>query len=158
MIDSRCVQELILKLTQKFPEITLTIFGEVVVPITLLQDQKNIEWRGKVTYQVLPALIADQDLFILPYHVNEFTQTINPLKLKEYMSTNKPVLATSLHEIKKFQDYLWVAHSHEEFLNYVDDWFHHRSCYDYTKTKNYLLRFETWQSKAQQLRVFLKGK
>ena len=46
---------------------------------------------------------------LLPYVLDETTRSINPLKLKEYLATGKPVVATPLPEAVRLGEYLIVA-------------------------------------------------
>ena len=51
-----------------------------------------------VPYAELPALVHGLDALFIPYLVNNFTDSISPLKLKEYLATGKPVITTPMAE------------------------------------------------------------
>ena len=69
----------------------------------------NLRFPGPVPYADLPGHVAHFDLCILPYVVDDSTRNINPLKLKEYLATGKPVIATPLPEAVRLAEYLTLA-------------------------------------------------
>lgn len=44
----------------------------------------------------------------------------NPIKLREYLATGKPVVSVSTPEIDKYAEVVEIAHSREEFLAKLD--------------------------------------
>ncbi len=44
----------------------------------------------------------------------------NPLKLREYLATGKPVISTWTPEVEKFSDVVQIAKSHAEFLECIE--------------------------------------
>jgi hypothetical protein len=61
-----------------------------------LQEHPSIHWRGAVPYAELPALAAGADVLVMPYADLAVTRAMQPLKLKEYLATGLPVVATPL--------------------------------------------------------------
>jgi glycosyltransferase involved in cell wall biosynthesis len=54
-----------------------------------------------VSYDNLPAWLAAADVLLLPYARGRLTDTIQPLKLKEYLATGRPIAATDLPEVRR---------------------------------------------------------
>lgn len=97
------------------PQATFVILGPVVDrDPDEFRDVPNIRFMGAVPYSSLPGHVGHFDLCILPYVVGESTCSINPLKLKEYLATGKPVIVTPLPEALRLAEYLTVA-GPEEF-------------------------------------------
>ena len=74
-------------------------------------DIPNLRFLPPSSYRDLPAQVAHFDVCILPYVVDRTTRNINPLKLKEYLATGKPVVATPLPEAVRLEAYLTLAPS-----------------------------------------------
>lgn len=72
-------------------------------------DVPNLRFPGAVPYPDLPKHVPHFDLCVLPYVVDESTRNINPLKLKEYLATGKPVIASPLPETIRLAEYLTLA-------------------------------------------------
>ncbi|MCB0450941.1 MAG: hypothetical protein KDC97_12560, partial [Confluentibacter sp.] len=84
--------------------------------------------------------------------VNDFTDSISPLKLKEYLITGKPVVTTPLAEAKPFAQYMIIATTVEEWRKALVT---SLSIDQLTRQKSIVkvMEHESWKKKAQ---VFLK--
>ncbi len=97
------------------PRATFVILGPVVDRDPAeFRDVPNIRFMGAVPYSDLPGHVGHFDLCILPYVIGESTYSINPLKLKEYLATGKPVIVSPLPEAIRLAEYLTLA-GPEEF-------------------------------------------
>ena len=56
---------------------------------------------GKQPYQSIPEFIAASDICILPSFNNDIMNDIVPIKMYEYMSMSKPVIATELPGVQR---------------------------------------------------------
>ncbi len=55
----------------------------------------------------------------MPFALNEATEYINPTKALEYMAAGRPVVSTTLDEVKaNFKSVARIAKSHDEFIEY----------------------------------------
>ncbi len=54
----------------------------------------NVEIRPAVHYESVPEVIRGFDVCILPHLCTPFTESLNPIKLWEYLASGKPVAAT----------------------------------------------------------------
>lgn len=67
----------------------------------------NVELREPVHYRDVPKVIAEFDVCILPHHCTPFTESLNPIKLWEYLASGKPVAATP---VAGFREMAHVCH------------------------------------------------
>ena len=149
LIDERCDQKLIAFLAHSLPDCLFTIIGEVTVADTFfLKKHSNVCFERRVSYEALPAKIKDQDYFILPYHINELTNNINPLKIKEYLATGRPVISTPLPEVVKLAKFLYVAGNQNDFVKIIKGLMSGEFIYSSSPTLQYLEDHETWKAKA----------
>lgn len=120
LIDERVDLHLLFGLARRLSGVEFHFIGDVVVDVSSLSQQTNIVWHGKIPYPELPKAIQDVSVFILPYHVNALTRYINPLKIKEYLATGRPVVATELVELELFKDHLFLAKNREDFFRLLE--------------------------------------
>jgi len=152
LFDERSDQELILQVARKLPEISFVITGNVVVDVSKLEKQENIFFTGSVSYEELPAIIAGWEACMLPYVLNELTESISPLKLKEYLATGKAILSTSLPEVTKIDPNIYILDDPEEWVAFL---------MNYRARKNFkameYFENESWNKKAEEIIEILKG-
>jgi glycosyltransferase involved in cell wall biosynthesis len=147
LIDQRCDQELLAQIARSFPQARVKIIGHVAVETTAL-SMPNIEFVGMVPYESLPQHLAEVDVLVLPYKLDELTQTINPLKLKEYLATGRPVVSTPLLEVQRVSQYLWPVEGAQEFIEVIERLLSGDLVHDPAPVWDYLNSGETWRSKA----------
>lgn len=75
----------------------------------------GIRWQGRVPYGELPGLAALADVLVMPYADLPVTRAMQPLKLKEYLATGLPVVATPLPENRAWSDAMDLAADPGEF-------------------------------------------
>lgn len=117
-------ENLILKISKKFPEDKIYFIGPILKKFNKLQKRKNIIFLGEIKHKLVPRFLKNFHIGILPYKVNLFTKSINPLKVYEYVSSGLPVISTNLPNVVRLgKDYpninLLKAKSDENFLNHI---------------------------------------
>ncbi|MGH9905836.1 MAG: hypothetical protein ACRD8U_09685, partial [Pyrinomonadaceae bacterium] len=115
LIDQRTDQGLIAGIASRMLHFSFVMTGPIATDVASLQACSNIHFTGPVAYGKLPALIKGLAVLFIPYVVNDFTDSISPLKLKEYLVTGKPVIATPMAEAISRRQYVSIASS-------VDEW------------------------------------
>lgn len=107
--DARTDAAILKDLSARFPSASIVVLGPVDRDLGEFSACANIHFPGPVPYRDLPDHIAAFDVLILPYLLDASTVNINPLKLKEYLATGKPVISTRLPEAVKLGEYLLLA-------------------------------------------------
>lgn len=151
LFDERTDQSLLLQIVKEISFCELNIIGDVVCDTTKLNNNIRIKFHGKVSYKELPFAIKPMDIFLLPYKKNQLTNNINPLKLKEYLSTGRPVIAIDLPEVVKMKEYLYLAQDASEFIKIINNISNNSIKLNPEKTLQYVQANETWISKTKLL-------
>jgi glycosyltransferase involved in cell wall biosynthesis len=102
------------------PQYTLLLIGYCSVDVTKLAGLPNVVLAGPVPYEDLPAWASVFDVAILPYLRNRQVINSNPLKLREYLATGRPVVAVRAPAIEEFADVVAIADSPDEFILAID--------------------------------------
>jgi len=79
----------------------LEIYG---ILSTRLRRELEENYKGLVSQDQLYQIARQADLGLLPYLDSEFTRTIDPVKMYEYVALGLPVLATPLQSLTDFRD------------------------------------------------------
>lgn len=56
----------------------------------------NLHYIGPAPQRELPAMLRNASAGLIPYHLNDYTASVSPLKLYEYLAAGLPVVATPL--------------------------------------------------------------
>ena len=90
---------LIERLIELMPEATFVFVGPQVEQQASSLRRPNVHLLGRREHRELPGYIDGFDVCLIPYRLSQFTQTVWPTKLHEYLARGKPVVATSLPEV-----------------------------------------------------------
>ena len=148
LIDSHLDVEIIRGLLDRRLDWTVLLIGTKRIDLGMLEARPNFRWLPAVSYAELPHYASAFDVAIIPYVVNRHTNTANPLKLREYLATGKPVVTTAMAEVYRFREHLRIATGPEEFAAQVDEAL--SDPVDST-ARQACLRGETWADKAWML-------
>ncbi len=108
--------ELIAWLARARPHWSFLLVGHVAADAGELAALPNVHLAGAQPYASLPSWAKAFDAAIIPYRLNRQVANANPLKLREYLATGKPVVSVRNAEIEKFEGLVRIADTRETFL------------------------------------------
>ena len=94
---------------------TIVLAGPDQNPDPELGRLPHVVSPGPVRFQQLPALAREAAVLVMPYIDAPVTRAIQPLKLKEYLATGKPVVARDLPANREWADALDLVATPAEF-------------------------------------------
>jgi GT2 family glycosyltransferase len=104
------------KAATRHPDWSFVLIGHTTaVDLRNLRKLRNVHLLGEKSYQELPAYLAGFDIATIPFRRIPLTEATNPVKVFEYLSAGKPVVATSLPELLPHEDLLYLYSTAEEF-------------------------------------------
>ncbi|RYD15816.1 MAG: glycosyltransferase family 1 protein [Lysobacteraceae bacterium] len=112
--------ELLEWLARARPLWTFLLVGHVAADTGALAGLPNVHLAGAQPYASLPGWAKAFDVAIIPYRLNRQVANANPLKLREYLATGKPVVSVRNAEIEKFARWVRIADDREEFLAAIE--------------------------------------
>lgn len=68
----------------------------LVAPLQTLPNTSFLGWRD---FDALPSFLKGFDVAIMPYQVSDWTHTINPNKMWQYMAAGVPIVSTPIREV-----------------------------------------------------------
>ena len=100
VIDERLDLELVAGLADARPDWQIVMAGPVAkIDPAELPQRPNLHWIGMQRYEALPYLLAEWDVCLLPFALNESTRFISPTKTLEYLAGGKPAVSTPIHDV-----------------------------------------------------------
>jgi len=76
----------------------------------------NVHYLGIRPHAQVRSYLAALDVCLLPHHVTPFTNSLDPLKLYEYLAAGRPVIATPVRNAPDLAQHFAVAATAEEFV------------------------------------------
>lgn len=98
---------------------TLVFAGPESDPDPALGQCRRLVRLGSLPFEQLPALAHEAAVLIMPYADLPVTRAMQPLKLKEYLATGKPVVVRALPATREWADCLDVADTAEAFAQTI---------------------------------------
>lgn len=82
-----------------------------------LLNQKNVIYGGELNRNQIPSVIEKFDVCMIPYDISyEFNRYSYPMKLFEYFYMGKPVISTSIEELKHYRKYVKISTSPQKWV------------------------------------------
>lgn len=124
IVQKRVDFDLLKKIALIFPKYDFVFVGDVWPDAgsEIVSDLSNVHFLGRVSYSELPAVLRRFSVGMIPHKVDEFTDSMNPLKLYEYLAAGLPVLSTPVAGVGDFVDQVTIGgfSEWERFLNQID--------------------------------------
>jgi teichuronic acid biosynthesis glycosyltransferase TuaH len=87
----------------------------------LLSDTGRIIFQPSVPYLDIPRWMVAFDVCIVPHLVNSFTESLNPIKLWEYMAAGLPIISTKVAGFRDYSELIAMAGNASAFAAAVAD-------------------------------------
>ena len=124
-----------------------------------LKKIKNVRWLPPVPFNDLPFVMKDWACAWIPFQVSALTESVNPLKIREYLAAGLASHCTSLPEVYAMKNCpgVFISDSPQEIEEWMESCFHCDS-----REKRIKIRAgvtdESWTNRVIQLqRVITQG-
>jgi glycosyltransferase involved in cell wall biosynthesis len=119
----------------------------------------NVFILGTKKYRHVPAYVNIFDVGIIPFKSGAISDSIDPVKLYEYFSLGKPVVATGMEQLKKFDDgrLLRIAEGPDEFVDAILGFLKHDT-QAWRESRREIARDNSWLSKATLIMTSIERK
>jgi teichuronic acid biosynthesis glycosyltransferase TuaH len=110
---------LIASVAKAYPLATIAMVGPNLLDQSeqqKLDGFSNVVFTGAQPYADLPDIMRAFDVCMVPHLVTPFTESLNPIKLWEYLAAGKPVVSTNVAGFRDFMDMLFVVDNVDEFV------------------------------------------
>ena len=112
--------DLLAYLVESRPSWTFLFVGLIAADVSRLRRYSNVIFAGPQPYENLPHWAAAFDVAIYAHQVNRQTRHSNPLKLREYLATGKPVVSVITPETVTFTEVVYLAETPEAYLAAIE--------------------------------------
>ena len=112
--------DLVLQLARAHPSGSVVLVGPQNWTDDSLREaiakQPNLHAPGPVPYARIPEIMARFDVCIVPHRRSEFVESLNPIKLWEYLACGKPIAAMDVAGFRDFPHLVRLANDARGFI------------------------------------------
>lgn len=112
------------------PDWHIVIVGPQLADGPSAWQEANVHLLGAKSHEEIPRYIAGFDVCLIPYVLSDYTQTVYPTKLTEYLILGKPVVSTPLPEVLAFNQRHGAVVAIGNTLEVFEDRIRHALCED----------------------------
>lgn len=112
MLDGRRLHtRMLAELARRHPEWNIVLVGRCMPNLdrSPLEALPNVHFLGMKPVEAIPGYCKAFDVCMIPYMLNDFTRSIMPLKIAEYLATGKPVVSTPLPAATELRDVIRIG-------------------------------------------------
>lgn len=117
-------QDLLAAAAASLPDMTFALVGPAQVDVSRLEACPNVHLLGQRPHSEVPAYVQGFDVGLVPYRIADYTANVYPAKMNEYLAMGKPVVATDLPEVHRFNrdhgDVIAVGKTAQEFAAAIE--------------------------------------
>jgi len=156
VVDRRMNASWVQRLASDLQRGTVLLVGPRDRPEAGLLCHPRVAHIPPLEFQRLPELGALADVLMMPYADLPVTRAMQPLKLKEYLATGKPVVGSRLPALSEWEDCLDIADSAEAFVHLVQSRLQGGVPSRQIQARQ-RLESESWSAKAVQFERWVLG-
>lgn len=152
-LDKRNDIQLLCSVLENNRDKTLVIVGLISLKEEVLQqlrDFQNILFVAPKPIAALPAFLYHSDCAIIPFKINELTNSIYPLKINEYLAMGIPVVSTCFSEdIMQFNHVISLTEDPNIFCDLINSEINNDNQERRMERKN-AAKNNTWERRVEQ--------
>ncbi len=166
-INIRIDYTLLYKVAKQNPYLNFVLVGplqgskpqlrtKVMPGLHKLKSLKNVDIYGELTKDQIGSAIKAFDICMIPYDISmAFNKYCYPMKLFEYFFFGKPVISTSIEELKYFPHLVKIGDNENEWTHHLNEILSKGWPKAKKDSQIRLCRENTWQKKIEAISVVL---
>lgn len=137
-------------LARERPQWSFVLVGPVKTRVRDLRRRPNVTLTGERPHEEIAAYLAAFDVAIIPYRVTPATTAASPVKLREYLAADLPVVSVDVPEVQPFVPPVRVASEPAAFLGQIE------AALAEGRSRRESVRAESWDDRADQIAAILQ--
>jgi glycosyltransferase involved in cell wall biosynthesis len=105
----------------QLPQYSFIIIGPQRTNLAILKDLPNVHVMGARPYKDIPHYMKFCDVGIMPFKKTALTDTVNPIKIFEYLAAGLPAVAPRLSELESLKSPTLLTDTPDEFVTALQE-------------------------------------
>jgi len=159
VINDKIDLALLRRVAAAFPHGTLLLVGPVALRAHAGQwsdlQRPNVRVLGQQPATMVPHFMKGCDVALMPYRLNAWTESINPLKMYEYLACGLPVVSTPIPAAQTFASALYVAPA-DSFVTAIRQALAEDTPAKHARRRE-LVRPHSWDNRVEEISRYLQA-
>jgi glycosyltransferase involved in cell wall biosynthesis len=112
--------ELLAAVAEQRQDMSFVLIGQANTSLARLSGLSNVYFLGTRMPEQLSGYLQHADVGLIPFVRSRMTESINPLKMYEYLACGLPVVSTDLAEIRAMAAPVYLASDAPAYLDALD--------------------------------------
>lgn len=160
-IQDRVDFDLVEKCLRTYPNNTFVFLGPIYSQNKKIEQLKrtydNIVFKGDIHYNDLAVNMKEFDIAIIPHKVDEFTNSMNPLKIYEYLASGKPIVSTCVAGSDSLSPFIFSARSSNDFVKKLGYLINNQNEYNPSDVISSISSECSWESRTSEILKLIKN-
>ena len=101
--------DLVARCAREMPDWSFVMVGPSNVDLSAYESVPNLHFTGRCEHELVPHYIQRFDVALMPFARNSVVDSVNPLKMYEYLAVGTPVVTVPMDEIGDFAQVVDIA-------------------------------------------------
>lgn len=115
----------LVKVVDAFSSVEIHLLGPIENLGMPFPQYERILYMGSVRHSDIQSYIVNFDALIMPFQVTDLIQSVDPVKLYEYVFFNKPIVSVSYPEIERFSVFVDFYSTHAQLVAIIEQYLAH---------------------------------
>jgi glycosyltransferase involved in cell wall biosynthesis len=120
-----------------------------------LTGRDNVKLTGPVAYRDIPRWMDRIDVLMVPHVVSAFTESLNPIKLWEYLASGLPIVSTPVAGFRDYAEHVRLASEAEAFVAAAREAMHEPA--ERRERRRAIARGHAWSDRVATIDRILRG-
>mgnify|MGYP000890757478 CR=1 FL=1 len=89
--------------------------------LKLFDERKNILHLESISSAYVLDFLNEFDILMIPHAIGKAENGGDPLKLYQYLSTEKPIITTEILGVNEFKHVLYISNKSEEWIDFINN-------------------------------------
>lgn len=149
--------DLLIKSCEDFKNIEYHLYGPL--SNVTLPEIDRIKYFGIIEHSELYSTVQDSDALVMPFIVNDIIESVDPVKMYEYINFNKNIISVFYNEISRFENYVYFYKNYDEYKKVIEIILSKREEIKYSnKERITFLSDNSWDSRTEEIMKILSIK
>lgn len=142
----------VLELLNSRKDINIVLIGPILE--TKMPYHERLHLLGPVKHEYIFQIMEISKALIMPFKVNELINSVNPVKLYEYIFSGKPIISSHYKETEKFGDLVFLYENTDNFIEIAYNIIDGARKASPAEMKNFAIE-NTWAERHKQILKYL---